>query len=315
MKDIFLLDGGVGQEIYNRAGKPHTPLWSAKVMMDSPEIVKAVHQDFMTAGASIITINSYTCTPTRIERDSQDQSFEKLQQQALHLADQARDELGLTAEDVSIAGCLPPLIGSYTVDERPFSALKSEYEQIVAIQAPGVDLFLIETISNIKEATAAVEAALQSSKPVWLSLTLSDTNPNQLRSGETIDEAVNALKSYPLQALLFNCSYPNTIDQGILSLKHLDITFGAYANAFASVDALKPGGTVDLLSAREDMDDKTYALHAMAWIQQGATIIGGCCEVGPSHINYIQKQLKLMNYNIVSLKQKTNQQFVYKNSP
>jgi len=107
--------------------------------------------------------------------------FEKLQLQVLHTASSARDELGLTADEVSIAGCLPPLMGSYTVDERPFSELKSEYEQIVAIQAPVVDLFLIETISNVKEAKAAVEAALPGGKPVWLSLTLSDLNPNQRR--------------------------------------------------------------------------------------------------------------------------------------
>ena len=159
MKNIILLDGGVGQEIYKRAGKPASPMWSAKVMMDNPEVVKEVHQDFIKAGASIITTNSYTCTPTRLARDSQVQLFEKLQLQALHTASSARDELGLTADDVSIAGCLPPLIGSYTVDERGFSELKSEYEQIVAIQAPVVDLFLIETISNIKEAKAAVDVS------------------------------------------------------------------------------------------------------------------------------------------------------------
>ena len=303
MKNIILLDGGVGQEIYKRAGKPHSPMWSAKVMMDNPEVVKEVHQDFIKAGASIITINSYTCTPTRLERDSQVQLFEKLQQQALHAASSARDELGLTADDVSIAGCLPPLIGSYTVDERSFSELKNEYEQIVAIQEPVVDLFLIETISNIKEAKAAVEAALQGGKPVWLSLTLSDIHPNQLRSGETIDEALNSLKKYPLGALLFNCSFPETIDQGISSLKHLDIHFGGYGNAFTSINALKPGGTVDLLSARDDMDEKKYASHVMDWIQKGATVIGGCCEVGPSYINYIYKQLQLEKYTIISLKQ------------
>ena len=93
-------------------------------MMENPEIVKEVHQDFIKAGASIITINSYTCTPTRLERDSQVELFEKLQQQALHAASSARDELGFTADEVSIAGSLPPLIGSYTVDERSFRGLE-----------------------------------------------------------------------------------------------------------------------------------------------------------------------------------------------
>ncbi|MCF7802710.1 MAG: homocysteine S-methyltransferase family protein [Candidatus Marinimicrobia bacterium] len=300
MKNIVLLDGGVGQEIYKRAGKPATPMWSAQVMMDNPEVVKDVHQDFIKAGASIITMNSYTCTPTRLKRDGQVQLFETLQLQALDIASRAREELGVSAEHVSIAGCLPPLIGSYTVDERTFSELKSEYEQIVAIQAPHVDLFLIETISNVKEAKAAVEAARHGGKPVWLSFTLSDDNPNQLRSGETIDEALHSLKKYPLGALLFNCSFPETIGQGLLSITHLDMPYGGYANGFTSVDPLQPGGTADQLSARTDLDEKKYASHIMDWIQTGATVIGGCCEVGPSYIDYIFQQLQSENYTIVS---------------
>lgn len=302
MKNIFLLDGGVGQEIYKRAGKPSTPMWSAKVMMDNPDIVKEVHQDFIKAGSSIITINSYTVTPTRLQRDGQIEWFEKLQRQALHIASSARDELGLTGEEVSLAGCLPPLVASYTLDERSFSELKSEYEQIVALQAPVVDLLLIETITNIKEAKAATEAALQGNKPVWLSLTLSDTHPNQLRSGETIEEALDSLEQYPLGALLFNCSYPEIIDQGLSSLKHLDKAFGGYANLFTSVEPLKPGGSANLLSDRKDMDEKKYTSYAMNWIKKGATIIGGCCEIGPSYIDSIRQQLQKEGYNIVSCK-------------
>lgn len=301
MKNIYILDGGVGQEIYIRAGKPQTPLWSTQVMIDAPQIVKDVHKDFMNAGATIITTNNYTCTPSRLKRDSQIELFEKLQLQALNLAVQARKELSLT-EDVSIAGCLPPLIGSYVVDKRTFSEIKNEYERIVAIQDKYIDIFLIETMSSIKEAKAAVEAAQKGSKPIWLSLTLCDTNPNELRSGESIKEAVEALENYSIDALLFNCSYPESIDQGIYSLRNLNIPFGGYANAFTSINALKPGTTVDKLTARLDINEEKYAAHVMKWIQKGASIVGGCCEVGPSYITYIRNQLKSKDYNITSYK-------------
>lgn len=301
MKNIYILDGGVGQEIYIRAGKLQTPLWSTQVMIDAPQIVKDVHKDFMNAGATIITTNNYTCTPSRLKRDSQIELFEKLQLQALNLAVQARKELSLT-EDVSIAGCLPPLIGSYVVDKRTFSEIKNEYERIVAIQDKYIDIFLIETMSSIKEAKAAVEAAEKGSKPIWLSLTLCDTNPNELRSGESIKEAVEALENYSIDALLFNCSYPESIDQGIYSLRNLNIPFGGYANAFTSINALKPGTTVDKLTARLDINEEKYAAHVMKWIQKGASIVGGCCEVGPSYITYIRNQLKSKDYNITSYK-------------
>lgn len=302
MRDTILLDGGLGQEIYKRAGKPAHPLWSARVMMDNPEIVKKVHQDFISAGSRIITINSYTCTPTRLQRDGQLQWFEKLQKLALQMALKARDELGASAEDVQIAGCLPPLVGSYTTDERSFQQLKDEYRLISSIQAADVDLFIVETISNTKEAKAAIEAALETRKPVLLSFTLSDKNPDTLRAGETIKEALKVVSDYRLDGLLFNCSFPETITEGMKAVQHLEIPFGGYANGFTSVEALKPGGTVNVLSARKDLDEKKYAHHAMDWIQKGASIVGGCCEVGPAYIQYLQNELLKEGHQIVSLK-------------
>lgn len=299
MKNIVLLDGGVGQEVYKRAGKPANPMWSSSVMMSQPEIVKEVHREFINAGAKVITVNSYSSTPTRLKRDGKPEWFEELQTQALTLASDARDELGAMASDVQIAGCLPPLIASYTSDERPFSEIKEEYEQIVAIQKPSVDLFIIETISNIKEAQAAIEVALETGKPVFMSFTIADNHPDQIRSGETIEEALSAVKNYSLDALLFNCSFPETIGEGLKALGHLEKPFGGYANGFTSVEPLKPGKTVDLLSARHDMHEEKYAQHAMDWIKAGATIVGGCCEVGPSHIDYLRRQLQEQGYNIV----------------
>lgn len=302
MKDIILLDGGLGQEVYRRAGKPAHPLWSARVMMDSPEIVREVHRDFIEAGARIITINSYTATPTRLQRDGQSEWFETLQQQALKLAREARDASSVAAENVQIAGCLPPLIGSYTTDDRSSAQLKEEYRQIAELQAPGVDLIIIETISNSKEARAATEAALETNKPVLLSFTLSDKSPGSLRSGETIQKALEVVSDYPLSGLLFNCSFPETISRGMQALQHLEIPFGAYANGFTSVEALKPGGTVDALSRREDLDEATFTRHAMDWIAAGATMVGGCCEVGPSYIRHLHDSLSREAYSVTSLK-------------
>lgn len=301
MSNIVLLDGGLGQEIYRRSNQPAHPLWSAKVMLDKPDIVKEVHQDFIRAGARVITINSYTCTPTRLKRDGQLNWFEELQKLALSAAIKARDELGKDATQVQIAGCLPPLIGSYSDDDRSQEQFKDEYRRIVEIQASGVDIFIIETISNTKEAKAAIEATSETDKPVLLSFTLSDEQPTTLRSGESIRDALQEVSAYPLDGLMFNCSFPETISQGIEEIKGLDIPFGGYANGFTSVAPLKPGGTVDALRVREDLDEKKVAHHAMEWIDKGATIVGGCCEVGPSYIDYMHKELLNNGHQIVPI--------------
>ena len=91
-RDIVLLDGGVGQELYRRSTRPAAPLWSVQVMMDEPHLVEAVHLDFIEAGARIITTNTYTATPHRLARDGKADMFEALHRAALAAAIRPREE-------------------------------------------------------------------------------------------------------------------------------------------------------------------------------------------------------------------------------
>ena len=143
MDDVTLLDGGMGQEITKRSGNPK-PLWSVAVMMEKPEIVEAVHTDFINAGAEVITINAYAATPERLARDGFGDQFETLQQQAIDIAQKARDKAG---KPLRIAGCLPPLVGSYRPDLTPeFDEALSIYRRVAEQQADRVDLIMCETI-------------------------------------------------------------------------------------------------------------------------------------------------------------------------
>jgi S-methylmethionine-dependent homocysteine/selenocysteine methylase len=74
---------------------------------------------------------------------------------------------------------------------------------------------------------------------------------------------------------------------------------GAYANGFTAIDGLKPGGTVDALEARRDLSPAAYADFAMSWVEQGASIVGGCCEVGPAHIRCLRERLEAAGHTVV----------------
>ncbi len=295
MKTITLLDGGLGQEIQKRTNRPAHPLWSAKVMMEQPGIVRDVHRDFIEAGARVITTNNYTLTPSRLQRDGRLEWLQPLHRQALSIAKAAAAE----EEGVRVAGCLPPLIGSYTTDERSYDSIKQEYDQLVALQAETVDLFIAETLSSIREGVAAVRAAKAANKPVLLSFSLSDEVPGTLRSGEPVSAALEAAEAEQPDGLLFNCSFPEAIAEGIAYLGgKTQLPYGGYANAFSSVAPLKPGGTVDALQARTDLSKEAYTRLAMQWVANGATIIGGCCEVGPAYIAHLREALQLAGYSI-----------------
>ena len=85
-------------------------------------------------------------------------------------------------------------------------------------------------------------------------------------------------------AILINCSTPEMVTEGLKIVAKSGARFGGYANGFTSVEALVPGSTVDRLSQRKDLGPEEYLEFVKTWIDLGAEVVGGCCEIGPSHI-------------------------------
>ncbi|MEL6477446.1 MAG: homocysteine S-methyltransferase family protein [Pseudomonadota bacterium] len=297
MTDVILLDGGMGQELIARAKEPPHPFWSARVMLREPEVVRDVHAAYVAAGARVLTVNTYSVTRTRVENYGEGASFEELHMTACHLADEAR----AGRRDVALAGCLPPLVASYKPDlALPFEQARAEYAEIVAVESPFVDLFLAETIPSVAEGRAAAEAACPSGKPVWIAFTVKDDDGTHLRSGEPLVEAVKALADLPVAGVLVNCSLPESCDLALPALLGQGPVAGVYANGFVSIDALDAGGTVDVLKARQDLGPEAYADFALGWVNAGAGIVGGCCEVGPAHIAAIARRLETDGHRIAT---------------
>ncbi len=293
---IVLTDGGMGQELIRRSGKEPTPMWSARVLMDEPGLVRDLHADFIRAGARVITMNTYSATPERLARDGMDEWFVPLQDLGYTLAAVARD---VCAEDVRIAACLPPLFASYRPDVAPcYDECLALYRQVVELQADRADLILCETLASLKEVRAAATAAKESGKPVWVGMTVSDDGSGLLRGGESLADAHAILDEIGVEARLLNCSKPEAISANWSEFAKGSGPLGAYANAFTAVDSLKPGGTVKSLEARHDLGPSQYADFALGWVRDGAQIVGGCCEVGPEHIAALRDGLVAAGHRI-----------------
>jgi len=292
----LLLDGGMGQELVARGVDPSGGLWSAKALLESPELVRDVHRDYVAAGADVITTNSYASTRRRLDPSGIEGAFEKCNRAAGELARQAADEADRT---VRVAGSLPPLHGSYRPDKvRAVAELEPLYREQAELLAEYVDLFLCETMSTASEALAAAKGAAATGKPAWVSWTVADDASGTLRSGEPIAEAVAALDGLPVSALLLNCSMPESISAALPHLaeqaKAAGVGFGAYANGFTAIGVdfeVADGASVP--DRRAELDAEAYAKHARGWLSQGATILGGCCEVGPAHIAHLHEERKL----------------------
>ena len=290
-QSVLLLDGGMGQELIRRSPSAAHHHWSLQVMLEQPDLVSAVHRDFCEAGAAVASLNTYAITHMRLARGEGLPPLNSLLDRARDLAQQGIDNSG--RPETALVASLPPLVASYRPDTQlPLDQAIREYRELIELQAERVDGFLAETIPSIAEAIAVLTAADQAGVRIMLGLTVSDEDGQLLRSEEPLMQALEAISQFNPLAVVINCSKPEAVSQAIPILQQSHFAFGAYANGFTAVGALEPGGVVDVLEARRDLDPEQYAQFAAEWLGAGASVIGGCCEVGPGHIKALDALLK-----------------------
>lgn len=288
---ITILDGGMGQELILRSGGKATPMWSLQALLDAPDLISQVHDDYFASGALVATANTYVILPDRLKHFGFPERQAELMQKACKIAIQARDNHG----SGSVAGSLGPLGFSYQPDKCPEIDIAAPiYETAVKQQSEFVDFHILETMSSVKQVRGGLMGATSSTKPVWLAISVDDIDGSRLRSGENVKEVLPLVEEFGAQALLLNCSSPEAITKSIPFLSECGVPIGAYANGFINIsDSFNTiGSTVDLLEKREDLTPVIYADFAEKWVDAGATLIGGCCEVGPAHIKELSARLK-----------------------
>ena len=284
MNDLTLLDGGTGRELQHRGLVKRGSIWSALALLERPDVVGDIHESFIEAGADVITSNNYSVVPALLAMEGMEDQFESLIPLAGDLAKRARDKRNPA---VQVAGSLPPLNHSYRAD-----LVGAEDENIKTYQciaeglAPNVDLFLCETMSSGIEARSAVRAVTTLGKPIWVAWSLGNEPDGRLLSGETIEQAFALLDGLPVDTYLFNCCSPESISSAIPILRRLtDRPIGAYANSF-DVPRPERGAT----PLRADITPDCYRDWVAGWIHDGASVLGGCCGIGPAHIALLRDQ-------------------------
>ncbi|WRH75820.1 MAG: homocysteine S-methyltransferase family protein [Sphingobium sp.] len=285
-----ILDGGMGREL-QRLGAPfRQPEWSALALLQGPEYVTQAHEGFARAGANMISTNSYAIVPFHIG----DTLFAERGLALASLAGQlARDVAN--RHGVRVAGSLPPVLGSYRPDLFEVKAARAILTVLIEGLTPFADVWLAETLSSLGEAELVGEMLAADSRPLWLSFTLNDEGSARLRSGESIEAAVALAQKLGAAALLFNCSAPEVMEDAVARARAAmgtdAIEIGVYANGFAHTDTEVPanGGLRDI---RTDLDPPRYLEWARKWVAAGATMVGGCCGIGPQHIQALAGGLR-----------------------
>jgi S-methylmethionine-dependent homocysteine/selenocysteine methylase len=282
--EVVVLDGAIGTEILRR-----DVTWADHQVLDRPSVVRAIHEDYIRAGADVISTNTFQLTRRALfnhfrddahrrhvgARDLDDRA-ERLLRAASELAVEARDTIA-GGRPVAVAGAITTLEWCFRPDlAPPAEQARAEYRETIATLAnAGCDLVLIETVNAVAEARAAVEAANDVGLPAWIAFV-----PDQrglLFSGETMAEAEAALAPLGADVLLVNCAPPADCAAGLrpLAAARLGPT-GIYPH----IGRFDPP---EWLFTDEYPPDR-YLEEARGWLIAGARVIGGCCGTTPDHI-------------------------------
>jgi S-methylmethionine-dependent homocysteine/selenocysteine methylase len=290
-REVMILDGGMGRQLARMGAPFRLPEWSALALIEAPEYVGQAHTAFIDSGAQVITTNSYGLAPSRIGDARFSAEAGRLAALAGRLARTAADQAG---HRVLVAGSLPPLFESYRPETFDAARARQILPTLVQGLEPYVDLWLIETQSSTAESAAALDATRHTGLPRWVSYTLRDeagrSAPAELRSGESVPSALAIDAQRGVQALLFNCSQPEVMNAAVqaaieaMTSRPLNtLPIGVYANAFMP-EPRSDTPYAGISRMRDDLGPAQYLQWAQQWVRSGATLIGGCCGVGPEHI-------------------------------
>ena len=298
MNNIIIGDGALGTELRDRGVEvpSHTEsIWSALALTENPEEIKQIHLDYIEAGSDFITINNYAVTQPLLERVNRTDELTDLTLKSIELG---KDAIKESNKNVKLAGSLPPLETSYRADlVQDQDKMIEQYSQIAAILENEVDIIICETMSSTLEARSALACVKDSSAEVWLSWTLMGNRMNLLPSGENIVDASNEIKDLRADAYLINCCGANLITEALASISEITSKpIGGYANPeLVSTNNQNLGVSkqpeLAHMSTATEIDETRYAEEATKWIENGASIIAGCCRTRPSYIKKLKEVL------------------------
>lgn len=277
--DVVVLDGGLSTVLGEAGCDLSSDLWTAALLRDSPDQVVAAHARYLAAGAQVSTTASYQASVDGFASAGIDRTeAEALIRDSVALARRAGESSGQPWVAASVGPYGAALAdgseyrGDYGVSRHTLRDFHARRLDVLAVAQP--DMFAVETIPDVREAEVLVPLLDEIGVDAWFSYAVAD---GRTRAGQSLDEAFAVLAgSTSLIAAGVNCCAPGEVLEALLAVRDAGIPAGvAYPNQGRVWDSAHHTWT----------GDATFDLALVpGWIEAGARLIGGCCEVGPDHI-------------------------------
>lgn len=301
---MYILDGGLGTELQSRGCDVNHPLWSGLAVLKDPQAIKSIHEDFLEAGANIITSATYQLSvPGLCESgicNSQDEAHQ-IMTKAVEITQAAckeykskyPDKIALAAASVGPYGAYLGNGSEYTGEYKGASLQQLETfhrSRLETLLAASPDIIAFETIPRLEEAIICLDLIQQLSPNTkcWLAFSIKDSK--QLADGSCLTKAINTIKSrYPkevlpnLMAIGANCFPLQHLPDLAAKLQTLDIPIILYPNS---------GEQYDPSTKSWSNGSSTDMSHVINIFSQPLQIYGGCCRTRPQHIAEIASSMK-----------------------
>ena len=277
-----VLDGGMGSMLISRGlkGGDCAEKWN----IDHPEVIQEIHQAYFDAGADVATANTFGASSFKLEKMGIREGVENINTEAVKLARAAAKPGQYVAGDLGPVGEMLAPMGSMTVERA-----KDIYvHQAGIIEAAGVDLFLIETIFDLNEAIAALEAVQAvSSKPVFCSLTFNQTKKGFFTlMGNPVEASMQRLRDAGAAAVGANCSLGSESMIGLARQIRQSVDIPVIIQPNAGMPQTGSDGT-----ALYPEDEVLFAENIKKIKALGVDIVGGCCGTTPAFIRKIRESI------------------------
>jgi len=292
---IRILDGGMGQHLLAKGLKAKGTLWSATALIHEKyhQLVIDAHLDFIKSGAEVIITNNFSARRSRMIQNNVEEHFNYANKKAGELALKAKE---ISKKNVLIAGSLPAQNDTYVLDQRDKKVIEKGFYDQAKLIKPFVDFFYLDVLCGSKECKIALNITEKLNLPVLVGLHVKKNG--KLPSNETISEVVENCKNKNWLGLIVACVSPEIIENTIDEIKQFKIPFGFKANLwkaeepipvhkFASPSDEIGANPVETMGTRDDYTDVRFLEFSKKMLNKGATILGGCCETKPSHIEKI----------------------------
>ena len=292
---LRILDGGMGQELHANGLVSKGTLWSTSAILDEKyhDLIINCHLAYISAGAEVIITNNFSSRRIRMEQNKVNHLFEFANKKACELAIKAKKK---SNKEIIIGGSIPAQNDTYKEDIREDNIIyKAFNEQVICIK-DYIDLFYLDVLSSGREIGIASDVIDEYKMPILVGIHLNKNG--KLPSGETITEVVKKYKHSSWVGIIASCVSMEIAENSISELKKQNLPFGYKVNLWGD-DEPSPQREINTAQYNEDavnlntvmgkkkVDDETFKNLGKKFVDNGATIIGGCCETNPNHISLL----------------------------